>query len=159
MITRFIEAVSTHEGAYGNHGKFMLALFDEEEWARRSQVEPPVDDWRSDLIGRTQLAQRGWSQDHMLVFDLQTGEGALFRVGGHPRADLDKHAIWVCPLFEPFLTWLYDRWTDDVRTVGADRLSSFMKRLPDVVTFDQPVEFAGYRRPGHGRTEGTPDGS
>jgi hypothetical protein len=49
----------------------------------------------------------GWSRDVLLVLDLQTGEGAVFKPGGYVKDDLDKHRIRVCPMFEPFLEWLY----------------------------------------------------
>src|SRR6266702_1985984 len=47
---------------------------------------------------------------------LRTGEGAFFRVHrqGVASADLDKHQIWVCPMFEPFLNWLYKQDVSDL---------------------------------------------
>jgi len=68
--------------------------------------------------------------------DMQTLEGAAFRHGGHAKADLDRHRIWVCPLFEPFLTWLY---TQDAARLGE---------LDQLVTLDAPLALAGYRRGG-----------
>jgi hypothetical protein len=110
-----------------NWGKFMVARFDGEDWAERSQVDP----------ARGLIRGRGWSPEHLMVFDLQTGEGALFRPGGFAHADLEKHRVWVCPMFEPFLTWLY----------GQDL--SDLDALPRVIELaDVPMAFAGYRRPG-----------
>jgi hypothetical protein len=129
MDTRFIEAAHCKEG--GNWGKFLVGRFTEEEWARRSVVEAHCGGDRSLLRGR------GWSPNSIVVFDLQTGEGALFRPGGYAPADLNKHRVWVCPLFEPFLTWLYQQDLSD--------LSS----LPDYVELpDAPFSMAGYRREG-----------
>jgi len=106
-----------------NWGKFLLGQFDD-EWSYRSAID-----------GNSIIAGRGWSRDHVLVLDLQTGEGAIFRPGGLAKADLDKHRIWVCPMYEPFLTWLYRQPDPFAIPAHVD--------LPD-------AEFAmsGYRRPG-----------
>lgn len=106
-----------------NWGKFLLGQFNT-EW-----------DYKSVIDGNSIIAGRGWSLDHILVLDLQTGEGAMFRLGGLAKADLDKHRIWVCPMYEPFLTWLYKQPDPFAIPAHVD--------LPD-------AEFAmsGYRRPG-----------
>jgi hypothetical protein len=73
----------------------------------------------------------------MIVFDLQTCERASFRPGGNAKYDLDKHKIWVCPLFEPFLCWLYKQQLDDFTA------------LPGHIDLaDAPFAMAGYRRNG-----------
>ena len=120
MQTKIIEAASKE----GNWGKFMLARLDE-EWQRRSVISE-----------RILLSEIGWTRKHLVVFDLQTGEGALFLPGGYARADLDKHKVWVCPLFEPFLEWLY---TQNL---------SYLNLLPDSVEIPAPLELVGYRRKG-----------
>ena len=125
METKFIEVTNNEQ----NWGKFMLARFTPEEWTRRSAIDPPASLVRG----------RGWTPDHLLVFDLQTGEGAMFRPGGNAHADLDKHRVWVCPMFEPFLEWLYEQKLDDLDALPA------MVNLPDA-----PFAFAGYRRAGPG---------
>ena len=125
MITKFIEATNDKAGG-GNWGKFMVARFDEAEWARRSSVDT-----------RLMLQARGWSPEHVLVLDLQTGEGAMFAPHGFHRADLQKHAVWVCPLFEPFLGWLYKQDLTD------------LEKLP--LTVQLPItttQLYGHRRPG-----------
>jgi hypothetical protein len=121
LKTVFIEATSPQ----GNHGKFMLARWEGEEWARRS----PIHD-------HLQLLACGHDPQHLLVLDLETCEGAVMRPGGYAHADLEKHAIWVCPLFEPFLEWL---WKQDC---------SDLDKLPKHVEVSAPLQFAGYRRPG-----------
>jgi hypothetical protein len=120
MRVRFCEVTN---GPGSNWGKFMVARFDE-EWARVSLID-----------GGPLIGSRGWTDQHVLVFDLQTGEGAIFLPGGYAHADLEKHKIWVCPLFEPFLEWLYQQ--PDPLAIPA-RID-----LPN-------AEFAmyGYRRPG-----------
>jgi hypothetical protein len=124
MITKIIEAA----GNEGNWGKFLLARFTD-EWQHPSAL--PENHHLS------MLALCGWESRHLWVADLQTGEGALFRPGGHAPADLEKHRIWVCPLFEPFLSWLYQQDLTDLQA------------LPDYVELpDAPFAFAGYRRPG-----------
>lgn len=111
-----------------NWGKFMVCRFDGEDWAARSVVD--------EVYHQSLLGGRGWSPEHLMVFDIQTGEGALFKPGGLPRADLRKHQIWVCPMFELFLTWLYDQ---DLADIGA---------LPPVIQLPGPTAWRGYRREG-----------
>ena len=127
MQTKFIEATNVDAGGM-NWGKFMVARFTESEWQRRSEVG-----------GQSMLAERGWAKDDLLVVDLQTGEGAVFKPGGYAKGDLDKHAVWVCPLFEPFLGWLYAQDSADI------------EKLPALVKIKSPVSaLYGYRRPGPG---------
>lgn len=124
MITKIIEATN----GPNNWGKFLLGRFDATEWARRSVVNTELT--------TPLLRQRGWAPHHLLVLDLETGEGAIFRPGGLASADLNhKHQVWVCPLFEPFLTWLY---TQDVTDLAA---------LPDLIDLPTaPFAQFGYRR-------------
>lgn len=131
MQTKFIEVTNELDGQPFNWGKFMVARFTDEEWARRSQ-EPVAG-----TVNRPLLDLIGWSRRHVIVFDLQTCEGVAVRPGGWPKADLDKHKIWVCPLFEPFLEWLYKQDLSNLLT------------LPDHVHLpDAPSDMKGYRRPG-----------
>jgi hypothetical protein len=121
VITRFIEATNGPQ----NWGKFMVGRLTREELLRESAVAP----------GRPLLQQIGHNPAAILVFDLQTREGGLFVPGGIAAADLDKHRIWVCPLFEPFLVWLY---AQDLSDLDA---------LPAVIDLpDAPFALAGYRR-------------
>ncbi len=116
-----------------NWGKFLVARF-QEEWQRHSVFEK-YDIPLLDLCG--------WGHEHLLVLDLQTGEGALFRPGGYPTADLEKHRIWVCPLFEPFLAWLYQQSKSDL--IHGD----LAKVLPEKVMLPNASQaLSGYRRPG-----------
>jgi hypothetical protein len=125
MQTHFIEATNGEQ----NWGKFMLGRFTPEEWATRSAIDPQF----------SVIAGRGWSRDHIHVLDLQTGEGAIFKPGGYATADLMKHAIWVCPMFEPFLEWLYQQ---DLTDLSA---------LPRHVDLPEaPFAMSGYRREGPG---------
>lgn len=124
MFTKFIEATNRPNG---NWGKFMLGRFTPEEWALRSVIDPE----------RSLINSRGWEAKHLLVTDMQTGEGAIFRPGGYAVADLNKHRIWVCPLFEPFLTWLYKQ-----------DLADFDKLPAHVNLPDAEFMYAGYRREG-----------
>jgi hypothetical protein len=109
-----------------NWGKFLLMKFDESEWARRSEYG-----------GGILLRELGWDQDFIWVLDLQTGEGAFFRPGGLAVADLEKHRIWVCLLYEPFLEWLYRQNLDDLAALPAT------VELPNA-----PAGLYGYRRSG-----------
>jgi len=128
VITKFIEATNAEGGGGINWGKFVILRFDEGEWAVRAQIDG------SGLVGG-----RGWSRKHLVVFDLQTGEGAMFLPGGSARADLAKHKIWVCPMFESFLVWLYRQPLDDL-----DALPSLVKFAEE----EAPSAMAGYRRSG-----------
>jgi hypothetical protein len=124
MKTKFIEAT---EATQFNWGKFMVCRFEAEEWARRSEIATHE---------RSLLHGRGWTPNNVLVVDLQTGEGAIFKPGGYVKYDLnDKHQIWVCPMFEPFLEWLYKQDLTDLDT------------LPGHVNLgDVPIAMQGYRR-------------
>lgn len=120
MKTRLVEVTNRNQ----NWGKFLLGVFDQDELAVASAIDQRPLVWG-----------RGWGPGHILVLDLQTGEGAVFKLGGSARADLAKHQIWVCPLYEPFLEWLYVQ--EDPMNVPA------LVDLPDA-----PFAFAGYRRSG-----------
>ena len=127
MQTKFIEVVNRKaHGRDFNWGKMMIASFTAEEWSRPSEEGFP-----GSLID-----QLGWTRKHLMIFDLQTGEGAFFKPGGWAKADLEKHRIWVCPMFEPFLEWLYKQNLDDLNA------------LPNVVDLNDPGALSGYRRSG-----------
>lgn len=119
-----------------NWGKFLVARMDEAEWSRVSAVSGSPRPLLSDI---------GFGPDLPLywVLDLQTREGAVFKMGGYPKADLEKHKIWVCPLFEPFLEWLYTAH----RTISPHE--DFLGALPQHVDLpDAPFAMQGYRRAG-----------
>jgi hypothetical protein len=130
--TKLIEVTQGAERGF-NWGKFLLGRFDH-EWMHPSAVG---EDSRRPL-----LYQCGWTRatGHLWVLDLQTGEGAFFRPGGSAHADLEKHRIWVCPMFEPFLEWLYAQDLSDLRALPP------LVELPDA-----PAALSGYRRPGPSR--------
>jgi len=121
MITKIIEATNGF-----NWGKFAVCRFTLDQWCKVSPIShAPL------------LSGLGWDPRFIWVLDLQTGEGAFFRPGGLASADLNKHKIWVCPLYEPFLEWLYKQ--DLVE----------LEFLPDVVELpNAESSFHGYRRPG-----------
>jgi hypothetical protein len=124
LKTKIIEATQDKEQGF-NWGKFLICKFDS-EWEYISQMDQ-----------RPLLAGRGWDNSHVMVIDLQTGEGSLFRQGGLARADLHKHKIWVCPMYEPFLEWLYQQDLND------------LDKLPPIVVIPGvPGALSGYRRPG-----------
>jgi hypothetical protein len=131
MRTRIVEA--TNYGSGGNWGKFLIGVMDREEWSRRSST--PGCESTIPL-----LAAIGWrlTDDTFWMMDLQTREGAAFRHGGHARADLLKHKIWVCPMYEPMLEWLYKQPRDKVMALD----------LPEHVDVEAGFSMAGYRRPG-----------
>jgi hypothetical protein len=124
MKTKIIEATNYYHGGM-NHGKFLVGKFDEKEFSRRSV-----------LADKLPLLKFRWAPTNVLVLDLETGEGAIFAPHGYAKADLnDKHQIWVCPLYERFLTWLYKQDLTD------------LDKLPDVVKIEDPDSaLYGYRR-------------
>jgi hypothetical protein len=126
MIQKFIEVTN----GPNNWGKFMVARFGTEYTYLSRIAAIPL------------LEGIGWDSRHIIVFDLQTCEGAAFLPGGKAKYDLEKHRIWVCPLFEPFREWLYKRQLDDV-TALPDTLD-----LPDATS-----ALAGYRRKGPQKVE------
>lgn len=133
METKLIEA-----GNGFNHGKFMVARFDHNEWNSRSAL-PPEYGSGGPVGSQPLVGGRGWGPEHIFVMDLQTGEGATFRHGGYADYDLEKHRIWTCPLFLPFLRWLYKQPIDEIFN------------LPSFVAFteeDAPSSFAGSRGKG-----------
>ncbi len=132
MKVKFIETTNQADGGL-NWGKFMVARFEPTELAVPSAIEESLG------VHAGLIAGRGWGPDHLLVLDLQTGEGAMFRHGGFAKADLTKHRVWVCPMFEPFLDWLYRQNVSDLDTLPA---------LVEFTEAESPSAFAGYRRPG-----------
>ena len=121
MQTKFIEATNNDQ----NWGKFILIRFDV-EWEQKS------------FTTHSLLGEVGWRPENIIVFDLQTGEGARFLPGGLASADLDRHKIWCCPLFESFLEWLYLQDLTD------------LNNLPNVINLpNAEFAFAGYRRKGN----------
>lgn len=129
MELKFVEA-----GNGFNWGKFWLGRFTDREWNYQARY-PGANAQRL-------LTSQGWSPaNHIWVGDLATGEAALFAPGGFASADLDKHRIWVCPLFEPFLTWLY--------AYRKENPSDWWDSLPAVVELPEaPAALHGYRRGG-----------
>lgn len=118
-----------------NWGKFMVAKWDESDWERPSAVGSQVVSG----LGAGLLHLIGENRRCVWVIDLQTGEGARFLPGGYAGADLTKHKIWVCPMFEPFLEWFYahPEHHEDPTTLPAH-----------VDLEDAPFEMSGHRRPG-----------
>lgn len=126
MILRYVEVTNDF-----NHGKFLVGIFEKTDW------DVPAAILGGQGLSGALLRRCGWGQEHFLLFDLQTGEGAVLRHGGMPKADLDKHQVWVCPMYEPFLAHLY--------SLSFEALVD----LPAVVELpDAPSAQFGYRRPG-----------
>lgn len=125
MKTHFIEVTNNSQ----NWGKFVLIRFEENEFSYKSCIAAKI----------RLLPGIGWHPSDIIVFDLQTCEGAAFSARPHAsvKADLAKHQIWVCPMYEPFLEWLYQQDLTDL-----DKLPAFVN-LPDV-----EFALAGYRRKG-----------
>ena len=131
MISTIVEVTNGF-----NWGKFMVAMFDDGERAYESKVDPP----------RKLLRANGWHPDVRWILDLQTGEGALFGpalLPGRHAYDLEKHKIWVCPMYECFLGWFYahPEHHADIRTLPP------LLELTDAETMKASAMY-GYRRPG-----------
>lgn len=119
----------------GNWGRFLVGVLDT-EW-----------EWTSDTAdGMRTLTTTGYSHDSLWVLDLVTREGANFAPHGLAAADLDKHRIWVCPMFEPFLAWLYR----ELAGVRGWHYVDTLAQLPQVVELpDAPFALYGHRREGN----------
>ena len=138
MKIKFIEATNpSDDGETGlNWGKFMLLQLGREEWTYKSQlpVAPELEEVQRKypLLGLI-----GYSRYNVWVFDLQTRQGAAFIPHGSAGMDLEQTKIWVCPMFEPFLEWLYRQDLTDITT------------LPAVVELvNAPGAYRGYQREG-----------
>jgi hypothetical protein len=125
-----------------NYGKFLLARLDADE-LRMPTAMPEGNGtpwWRHGGLRRL-------NPHTTLVVDLQTGEGACFTLEGsgfHAHVDLERFRVHVCPLYEPFLGWLYDRGEFARGRGDLTTLPRYLE-LPDA-----PAAFAGHRRPGEG---------
>jgi hypothetical protein len=137
MKTMFLEA-GHGPAAPGNWGKFMIARYEPHELTEPTRY--PGCEGRQGIVN-----QRGWAGDHFWVLDLVTGEGVRFHVGAVPEIDahnaLEEHPVWVCPLFEPMLVWLF-------KFVGG-RPETWWDELPRTIDLpDAPFQLYGYRRSG-----------
>jgi hypothetical protein len=139
VITHLMEA-----GNDFNHGKFMLCQLEVKELAAHSAL-PGYEDKLFFQLG----GSRKFNGRNFFVIDMQTGEGAAFSLRPHSdtptgaagaaKFELNKHKIWVCPMFEPFLCWLF---AQDI-AVGTD-----ITKLPRYVHLDAEASMLGYRRSG-----------
>src|SRR4051812_11461672 len=137
MQTKIIQATQRAEF---NWGKFLVGKFFE-EWTVAAAF--PEGETRS------MMSLRGWHEHQYLVLDMETKEGAVFGLNGMAKADLrDKHKIWVCPMYEPFLEWLNLNyrayWAEHG---GVKAYKYWIDTLPDRVVLNTDVgDIAGYRR-------------
>lgn len=83
-------------------GRFLLGRYSDEEWQRPALAAKGASPLPL-------LMHTGADARALWVLDLVTREGACFRPGGSVKADLEKHAVRVCPMFPVFLGWLYER--------------------------------------------------
>lgn len=119
-----------------NWGKFQLLQWEPSDMQRQSKVREGTP-----LLMAVE-GQRVAGNDPLkavFVRDLQTEEGATLHPAKEvdPKPQLDRHRVWVCPLFLPFARWLFANWEGDVAT------------LPDIVELSGEVlHLQGYRRPG-----------
>jgi len=132
MELKFIEA---GHSTPGNWGKFAVGRYTDAELIEPTRF-PGCE-------GQRVVSLRGNGVHHIWVFDLATGEAARFTPGGHAKADLDSHKIWVCPLFEPFLVWLYQHIAEKGQVGWWDELPRSV-----VMPNNTPFDLAGYRRSG-----------
>jgi hypothetical protein len=119
MVTHFIEA---SDGMM--HGKFMLGRLDSAELGVRSALPGSEEDPLMRVGGRRRLNERS-----TLIVDLQTGNGAAFFIGGGLWiADLNRTGpIHVCPMFPPFLKWLYEQKVPDFPATAIEQLPRYVR--------------------------------
>lgn len=135
MNLKFVEAGHSVDG--GNWGKFALGRYTGAELTEPTQF-PGCEGGRI-------VSLRGSGHHHLWIFDLATGEAVRFPIAHVQAFDahhfLAEHRIWVCPLFEPFATWLFGY-------ISAQR-DTWWDTLPRIVELpDAPFALSGYRRPG-----------
>jgi hypothetical protein len=118
MNTKIVEV--TNGRAWG---KFLIGWFDLVEWARHSAILPGD----ASLGQHPLLSLSGWSPEHFLLLDLDTGEGRLFKHRGLADQDMANKHLFVGPMFEPFLTWLYDQPLEDVRSLRLPKLITLLE--------------------------------
>lgn len=139
MISKIIEATNTNKF---NFGKFNVSVYDAEERSRASIINE----------GFNLLRSIGKHPDDVMVADLQTSEALTFpayfrnyrggdpeRLAGEVHYYMGKHKIWVCPLYEPFVCWLFEQDLEDIR-----KLPPMVDTLPEEVS-----SLFGYRRQGN----------
>jgi hypothetical protein len=71
------------------------------------------------------------------ILDLVTQEGACFDVAQPLLPQLERHQVWTCVLYEPFLAWLFEY----CQTHTPFRLDD----LPPNLHLTAPQELIGYR--------------
>lgn len=132
MISHFIEATNDV-----NYGKFLLLRFD----AQERQVRTALFGYEDSESLWTFGGQRKLNPRTTFVVDLQTGEGAAFGLDAMSWTELnEKHAIWVCPMYEPFLRWLCQQ--------GLDNGGGDITKLPRCVQLEAETALFGRRRKG-----------
>jgi hypothetical protein len=145
MKSKIIEV--TNDGF--NWGRFWLGIPDADEWGHKSAVEKGMG-LDGEAHARSVLHTAGWSllSHTFVLFDLVTCEGAAFNPGGSASADLAKHQIWVCPMYEPFLVWLYEHAPRDGESLALDE-------IPGLVDLGKVGgALYGYRRGGPAEQDG-----
>ncbi len=139
MKTHFIEATQRDDF---NWGKFLLCQYEPADWAH--PVHLPIS---KSLASQPQslLRSRMRDPDGIWCLDIETNEGAYLRWGPRMHLDLnDKHQVWVCPMYEPFLEWL-----------GSQHELGDITMLPHFLRLDTDFgAVAGYRRSGKQQQEG-----
>lgn len=150
MELKFVEAGQAPEGG-GNWGKFAVA-----RWSTLEMREPTRF---PGCEGQFITGLTGSPFDHIWLLDIQAGEGALFSINNPIPVDvphqLNEKQIYICPMFEPFMTWLWEH----IRSHQGTNLDWF-DELPRVVVLPEaPFDLYGYRRRGRtsGGTELTPE--
>lgn len=139
METRFVEAgQGISEQTSANWGKFLVARYSGRELTEPTQF--PMCE------GQTVVDLRGPGDRHVWVLDLVTGEGVRFdwTTVRNAAAALQRHQVWVCPMFEPLVEWLVTH----IRAAGT----AWWDTLPRCVLLpDAPFALSGHRRPGPGQ--------
>ena len=132
-----MEQVFVEVSDEANWAKILLMKFGSEDLLVRSKVS---GDFLLKSVDNNRRVKTGTNAEKVFVLDLQTEEGAFFfpRKEGNAKDDLESHEIWVCPLYLPFLIWLYANMPKE------------LKEIPKLVEFPKSthVHYQGWRRPG-----------
>ncbi len=121
MRTRFIEATNGHFW-----GKFLVGQFDEDEWGLKSATLVRPGQRKSRVEHGLLGAWCGWSKDHFLLLDLETGNGTIWLPFGLVPYDVEKREPGrVCPLYLSTLLWLYE-WVERRGWFDLDALPAML---------------------------------
>lgn len=108
MITKLIETTDMF-----NHGKFLVGQMEGFELTQYLAIK---DD------GRQLSHVLHASPSKFWVLDCATCEGAFFDFSNDAYYQLERHQVWVCPMFPLFLEWAFEKFKQEPNVLNWDSL-------------------------------------